>query len=59
MSLESTQQNSALPQRLFDPSETCFQVVRPHEPDLSVDGLARASVFERVLALFAKTKSRD
>ena len=59
MSLETTQRNSALPQRLFDPSETCFQVVRPDEPDLSVDGLARASVFERVLALFVKTKSRD
>ena len=59
MSLESTQRNPALPKHLFDPSEKCFQVVRPHEPDLSVDGLARASVFERVLGLFAKTKSKD
>ena len=59
MSLESTQRNPALPKHLFDPSERCFQVVRPHEPDLSVDGLARASVFERVLGLFAKTKSKN
>ena len=59
MSLETTQRNPALPKHLFDPSEKCFQVVRPHEPDLSVDGLARASVLERILGLFGRTKTRD
>ena len=57
MSLETTQRNLALPKHLFDPSEKCFQVVRPHEPDLAVDGLARASVFERFVALFGNEKS--
>jgi hypothetical protein len=59
MSLETTQRNPALPKHLFDPSEKCFQVVQQHEPDLSVDGLARASVLERILMLFGKTKSAD
>ena len=57
MSLEPTQRNPALPKRLFDQSEECFEVVRLREPDLAVDGLARASVFERFVALFGSKKT--
>jgi hypothetical protein len=57
MSLKPTQRKPALPKHLFDQSEKCFHVVRPHEPDLAVDGLARASVFERFVALFGNKKS--
>jgi len=57
MSLETTQRNPALPQYLFDQGAECFKVVRPHEPDLSVDGFGHASIFERMLGLFGKRRS--
>ena len=57
MSLETTQRNPALPQYLFDQGADCFKVVQTHEPDLSVDGLGHASIFERLLALFGKRAS--
>lgn len=57
MDLDSTQTNAVPAKHLFDPSAEWFRVARPHEPDLTVDGLRHPSVVERVLRLFGRHKS--
>lgn len=56
MNLDSTQRNAAPKKQLFDPSEEWFRVAKPHEPDLTVDGLRHRSMMERFLRLFGNRK---
>ena len=57
MNLDNTQRNAAPPKLLFDPSEEWMRTGKPAEPDLSVDGLARSSLLERVLKLIGGRKA--
>jgi len=57
MDLDNTQRNAAPPKLLFDPSEDWMRTGKPDEPDLSVDGLGRTSLLERVFKLIGGRKA--
>ena len=57
MNLDNTQRNAVPPKLLFDPSEEWMRAGKPAEPDLSVDGLGRSSLLERVFKLVGLRKA--
>ena len=57
MNLDNTQTNRVPPKLLFDPSEEWMRIGKPSEPDLSVDGLGRSSLLDRVFKLIGRRKA--